>query len=269
MEGNATILRDPELLHSYERLNESRAARLSPEKAPAEIYHNAARAFAREQLAGIALTESSERLAAFEARQLDVPLLYRDANGEQRIGSLREVEPRNFSDRLWQRFTETASDRGRREAIQIAATERHAQLVKDWEQAGAMYVAARDITDSYTERLHKHTACQEPKPHYTAKEIAQIETYAAKQDDVMRAFYQEVVNTAITEGRVGNSTPEKSNRTQAEHTEQQPQVSHKSEQANAHVIEARTPVVLPDRAHRRPDCNRKVEGSNHQQGISW
>ena len=138
-----------------------------------------------------------------------MPLLYEDASGEQKIGRLREVEPKTLIERWTNRFTERQADKERREAIQFAATERHAQLVKDREQAGAMYTAARDITDSYIERLHAQNQGKElPKPNYTAKEIAQIETYAAKQTDVqLRSQFEELVRAAIDEGRVGYATP--------------------------------------------------------------
>lgn len=269
LETSANVLHDANLIHRYENLNTQRSANLTPEKAATDLNYNAGRAFAREQVAGIVLDESINRLTVFEERRLDMPLLYKDASGEQKIGRLREVEPKTLIERWMRRFTERQADKERREAIQFAATERHGQLVKDREQAGAMYVAARDITDSYIERLHAQNQGKElPKPNYTAKEIVQIETHGAKQTEVMRAFYQELVSTAITEGRGGSSKSEKSNQTQTEHTKQ-PQVSHKSEQTNAHTVEARTPVVLQDQDQRTSDRSRKVEGSNHRQDISW
>ena len=71
------------------------------------------------------------------------------------------------------------------------------------------YQTEGEIADSYRQQLKAQQPGRElPAPHYTAREIAQIETYAAKQTDVqLRAQYDELVRAAIAEGRVGYAAP--------------------------------------------------------------
>ncbi len=71
------------------------------------------------------------------------------------------------------------------------------------------YRTESEIADSYRQQLATQQPGRElPAPHYTAREIAQIETYAAKQTDVqMRSQFEELVRAAIDEGRVGYATP--------------------------------------------------------------
>lgn len=117
-------------------------------------------------------------------------------------------------------FTETDGGRARCVAVEHAAEERHRPLLNDREGAGAFYLAAREIAERHIEQLQKIDTQRElPTPHYTAKEVAQIETFAAKQkDEESRTIYEETVRTAVADGRVGYAKSNQPKQTQQELT---------------------------------------------------
>lgn len=219
LEAHAEALYDAELSRRCDEMRRGHEMKLSDDVRGEVMRRSAARAFGREQVAGIALTESIERLEDFERRRLDVPLLYCDGSGEMKVGRLREVEPADFADRLRQRFAESAGGRGRREAIRLAAAERHRQLLDERERAGECYTTTRDVAERHSSTLHANDHWQElPAAHYTAKEAARIEAFAARHHHPeARAVYEELLRTAVAEGRVGHPEIERKQQQTGEH----------------------------------------------------
>jgi len=129
VEANAATLCNPELLKQHQALVRSAG------NTPDAIEKLAACAFAREQVAKIALRESTERLTNFEERRADMPLLYKSAFGEEEVTTMRkakqEAESSSWSERLGGLFTDTSNSHVEHEAVQQVARERHAELLKN------------------------------------------------------------------------------------------------------------------------------------------
>ena len=175
-------------------------------------------------------TKASSGSRRLKKRRLDMPCSTRTRVGSSEVATLREVEPHSTGDRVMRYFTETDDERGRRAAVHQAAHDRHQQLLTDREGAGAFYLAAREVAEQHIEQLQKIDPQRElPAPHYTAKEVAQIETFAAKQkDEESRVIYEEMVRAAMMDGRVGYAKPERPEQTQSERDHEREQTAENS-----------------------------------------
>ncbi len=227
------MLCDPDLLRLHEDVSQRQMAGLPTKSAGREITQHTARAMGREQAAGLRLEQSMQALALFEEHRQDMPLVYRELDGELQVATLRQVQPREQTlvERMISFSTETEAERHRRMAVEQSALDRHQQLVTEREQAGSFYEAAREIMEQ--SRVQHETLQPEndlPMPHYTAKEIAQMETFAEKQpDEELLKVYETVIHEALASGRVGFQKLDGS-----DHTDQPDEGA--PQQGNAHVV---------------------------------
>jgi len=168
LETSAEILRDNELLkqvHDWER-NSSE-------------FDWEGRAVAREIMAGIAVEDTKDRLRHFVESQRVASLNL----GENRTGTLREVEARTVTDYAV-RLIESHGQRDHRHSVEIAAKRHHARLVADFEQAREYHESAREMA----------TEARGREPNFTDKERMNLEIYAERQsDEVTRAHFLELV----------------------------------------------------------------------------
>lgn len=161
LEGSAETLHDSKLLaevHEWEKAASRRDKQIDW----------AGRSVAREIMAGVAAQETRQRLEQFlESKRVASLHL-----GNQRTGSLREVEARTLRDYL-ARLMETTAQRHHRHALNLAAKEHHGRLVTEFEKAGEYHDAARELASAVKNR----------NPKFTDKEKMNLEIYAERQSD--------------------------------------------------------------------------------------
>jgi hypothetical protein len=164
LEASAETLRDPNLLrevHEWER---------NAGRSDSEINWEG-RAVAREITSGLAVEETRERLQHF----LDSKRVASLHLGNQRTGTLREVEARTLTEYL-ARAIESREQRDHRHTVHIAAREHHGRLASDFEKAQDYHDAARELASE----------AQERDPKFTDKEKINLEIYAERQHDPTR-----------------------------------------------------------------------------------
>src|SRR5205807_8813148 len=133
------------------------------------------RAVAREIMSEIAVAETRGRLQHF----LEVKRVASLNIGEQRTGSLREVEARTLTDYL-ARAIESRGQRDHRHSIQLAAREHHGRLASDFEEARDYYATARELA----------SGAHGSEPQFTDKERINLEIYAERvNNDLERDQY--------------------------------------------------------------------------------
>lgn len=162
LEASAEILLAPNLLrevHEWEK-NES--------KNDPEINWEG-RAVAREITSHLAVEERRERLEHFlESKKLASLHL-----GENRTGTLRDVEARTVTEYLARTITESREQRDFRQTVKLAAHEHHGRLVTDLNKAQEYHEAARELASEVTGR----------NPRFTDKEKINLEIYGERQND--------------------------------------------------------------------------------------
>jgi len=126
------------------------------------------RAAAREIISGIAVEETKERLQHFLAGKRVASLNL----GDQRTGTLREVQARTLTDYL-ARAIESKGQRDHRHSVNIAAREHHGRLVSDFEKAKDYYATARGLASE----------AHGSEPQFTDKEKINLEIYAEGQNN--------------------------------------------------------------------------------------
>jgi len=161
LEASAETLRDSKLLsevHEWEK---------TASKYDKQIDW-AGRAVAREIMASVAAEETRQRLEQFlESKRVASLHL-----GNQRTGSLREVEARKLTDYL-ARAIETHAQRDYRHSLNLAAKEHHGRLVAEFDKASEYHDAARELASAVANR----------NPKFTDKEKINLEIYAERQTD--------------------------------------------------------------------------------------
>ncbi len=161
LEASAETLRDPQLLRELHSLEK---AFTRGDVEPAWE----GRAVAREITSSLAVAETRERLQHFlESKHVASLHL-----GNNRTGSLREVEARTLTDYL-ARAVETTAQWDHRHSLNLAAREHHGRLVKDFERAQEYHEAARELSLEAGDR----------EPKFNDKEKINLEIYAERQTD--------------------------------------------------------------------------------------
>lgn len=205
LETNASLLRDGQALKDYE-LRVTEFSRSLDKEIKIDPARMAARAFAREQVAEVMAEEASARLENFMEHRATSPVQYMDKDGVLRTGSLREVEPRNWIDKLNQTLFDSPADAFKRDAIESAVELTGQTLLTDRDTATQYLEATREIAGGYRELLHSiQPQAGLPQPEYTRQELSTIERYSVQLTDVTRREeFREMVQNAIEGGRVGN-----------------------------------------------------------------
>lgn len=160
LEASAETLRDSKLLREVDKWEKT--AFKNDRESSWE-----GRAVAREIMAEIGVQETKERLQHFlESKRVASLTL-----GDNRTGTLREVEARTLTDYL-ARAIESRQERDHRHSINVAARESHGRLVSDFEKAKDYYATARELASE----------AHGTEPQFTDKERINLEIYAEGQD---------------------------------------------------------------------------------------
>jgi len=172
LETSAETLRDPELLREVHEW-EKNASKGDPE------INWEGRAIAREITSHLAVNERQERLEHF----LDSKKVASLNLGENRTGTLRDVEVRTVTEYLVRTITESREQRDFRQTVKLAAHEHQGRLASDLNKAQEYHEAARELASEATDR----------NPQFTDKEKINLEIYAERQnDEAERSRYLEL-----------------------------------------------------------------------------
>lgn len=207
LEAHAADLRSGELLKLCHEHEIKRVAHLKPEEREKAV----ARAEGREIAAYVAYSETEARLRNFEERRMDTPLHYKDEQGRNKTATLREIEPKSFGDKVTRYLMESPAERTERDTIRRAAADHYNDLILTRDRAEKYCVAASDAAHGF--KAHVNGTDQQntlaPSSRFTAKEVAQIEAFAHRQGDPsLRMKYEDMIRSAIKEGRVSYSQPD-------------------------------------------------------------
>lgn len=206
LEENAITLRNPKMLRLAEReMNLHLGQTLQGRE------QLAARALGRAEAASISLKEVNERVQDFNKTRQIIPVIFNQADGEEFTASLNDLQPRTVTDKVFSFFS--AKDRFEINAINQALDEQYSNFLTERKSLEQFDTVARNIANdldqalrSTDEKLAIH-ANQQSQPQFTAKEIVQIENYAAKQiDPAIRAQFEDLVHSSLTAGHVPDFT---------------------------------------------------------------
>ena len=215
LEENSIRLRDPALLRLAQQEMEVHFGEtdLGREKL-------ASRAIGRAHAAEFSFQELNGRIQDFSTKREFIPVLFQGIDGQEKTASLHDVHPRNLMEQLSSYF----STRGRFEmnAINSALNGQYDDVLSERRSLELFSSKARDIANSIEGpiSLNKNKGINgeqaQIQPSFTSKELTQIENFAAKQiDPGVRAEFQNVVESALSAGRVSDFTQISSNSMQA------------------------------------------------------
>ena len=127
------------------------------------------RAIAREMTSQIAVEVRRERVEHFLESEKVASLHL----GENRTGTLREVEARTLTEYVARALTESQEQRQYRQDVKTSARAHETRLVSDLERAEQYHQAARELASEAKDR----------NPQFTDKEKINLEIYAERQND--------------------------------------------------------------------------------------
>jgi len=200
LEENSITLHDRQMLGLTQREMESYLS-----QTPVGREKLAARAVGRSEAAEVLLQDVTQRIEHLNNNREFVPVIFRGADGQEKIASLHDFQPKTFSLRLF-----SAKDRVEMNAINEALDERHAELLSERNSLEQFAAGAREIADNWNQKLEspdQNLAIQQSAlgPQFTARELSQIENFAAKQiDPNVRAQFENVVHTSLSTGQVAD-----------------------------------------------------------------
>ena len=147
-------------------------------------------------MAHLAVEETKQRREQFLETKRVVSLHV----GNQRTGTLREVEARTLTDYL-ARAVETSAQRDHRHNVKLAAKEHNGRLLAEFDKARDYHAAARELAAGISDR----------NPKFTDKEKINLEIYAERQGDphererILDLARDRVGNTYEREGAIFRS----------------------------------------------------------------
>ena len=216
LEENAITLRDPKTLRLAQTEMESHFGQTQAGREKL-----VARAIGRAEATNISLQDVDERIKDFSESREFVSVIFEGADGRERTASLHDLQPKSFTDKLFSFFS--AKDRLEINAVNQALDERYADLLSERNSIEQFTAAARAIAKDWTQRLQSPSQTIDIQPHqalqpqFTEREIAQLVNFAAKQiDPTVRAQFENVIQSSLTAGRVGDFTQFSAAATQAQ-----------------------------------------------------
>ncbi len=168
----------------------------------------AARTLGRSESAGVLLQDVTQRIQDFTTNREFVPVIFRGADGQEKTASLHDYHPRTLSDGLLKLFS--AKDRLEMNAINEALNERYAELLSERNSLEQFAAGAREIANNWEQKIastDQKLAIQQSalQPQFTARELSQIENFAAAQiDPRVRAQFENVVQTSLSASQVAD-----------------------------------------------------------------
>lgn len=218
LEANAQLTGDPQMLRLFQTLEAEQIGRMSLEKQPTPE-QVAGRALAREIVAEVTAFESEIKLHEFEERMEFSPVVFADAQGRDRTGSLYEFrEPRHLTEYIAERVLESKENREFRLAVEAGVGAQHEQIKSEFDRALECLHVAKGAADGFRADYERRGQ-EPPAPVFTRKEINQLELFAERQTDreIFR-HYDQIITGAERDMRVIEAQQE--NRARIEMQEQ-------------------------------------------------
>jgi conjugative relaxase-like TrwC/TraI family protein len=218
LEENAITLRDPTLLFTAQREMESHHGQTQ-----AGVEKLAERAAGRAEAADVSVQDLTERMQKFSENRQFLPVIFMGADGEEKTASLQDLQPRTLAEKVFSYFS--PKDRLEINAVNQALDQHYADLLAERDSLEQFTSTVRNISTGYQQQLlsvEHHIPAgvdrQMSQPEFTAREIANVENFAAHQSDAgVRAQLENVARSALTTGRVGDFTELSPNAGQGNH----------------------------------------------------
>jgi conjugative relaxase-like TrwC/TraI family protein len=207
LEESAITLRDPQMLLTAQREMESHYGQTETGREKL-----AARAAGRSESANVSLQEITERIRKFPESREYFPVLVKGTDGQEQTASLHDLQPRTLAEKVFSYFS--PKDRMEINAVNQALDQHYADLFSERDSLELFTSSAREIAKGYEQQLlslDQHIPAgldqRMSQPQFTAREIAQVEKFAAQQSDPsIRAQFENIARSALATGRVGDFT---------------------------------------------------------------
>ena len=221
LEETAVTLRDPQMLLTAQRGMESHYGQTKTGREKL-----AERAAGRAESANVSLQEIADRIQKFPENREYFPVLFKGADANEKTASLHDLQPRTFTDKVFSYFS--PKDRLEINAVNQALDQHYADLLSERDLLEQFTSSAREIAKGYEQQLlslDQHVPAgvdqRMSQPQFTAREIAQVEKFAAQQSDPsIRMQFENMAHSALTTGRVGDFTELSPNAGQGNHQQQ-------------------------------------------------
>jgi hypothetical protein len=217
LEETAVTLRDAQMLLTAQRGMESHYGQTQTGREKL-----AERAAGRAESATVSLQEITERIQKFPENREYFPVLVNGTDGQEQTASLHDLQPRTFTDKVFSYFS--TKDRLEINAVNQALDQHYADLFSERDSLEQFTSSTLEIAKGYEQQLlslDQHIPGLDQRmsqPQFTAKEIAQVEKFAAQQSDPsIRAQFENIARSALTTGRVGDFTELSPNAGQGNH----------------------------------------------------
>jgi hypothetical protein len=207
LELNSITLRDSQMLGTAQGAMEVHSGHISGSQSTI-----ASRALGRAEAVDVSLREIAQRIQNFTETHDFFPVIFKTADGNDRTATLQDFQPRTLKEKVFGYFS--PADRFNMNAINGALDQHYADLVSEQESLERFASAARDLEKSYEQSLLMSLpegGCdgqrQITMPEFTAREVAQVETFAAQQSDAgIRAQFETIVHSTITGSQINDLT---------------------------------------------------------------
>lgn len=207
LEENSITLHDPQTLKMAQRTMDSNY--LDKHE---RLDQFAARVIGRSEAAEVSLQEISQRIQTFSENREFFPVIFKKADGTEKTGSLKDVQPKTLTQKLFSYFS--PGERFEQNAINDALDQHHSYLLSEQASLEQFASSAREIAENYEQELstmnqqvsvtHSQRILQ---PQFTTKEIVQIEKFAAGQTDVgMRSGLEAFVSSSVANTEVNGTS---------------------------------------------------------------
>src|SRR6266542_84637 len=205
LEENSITLRDPQMLQMAQSAMELHFG--STRDAVAKI---SSRAVGRAEAASVLFQDISGRVQNFVDNREYFPVPFTGADGKEKTASLHDLQPRTFADKVFRYFS--AKDRLETNAVNQRLDQHYADLLSERDSLVQFTSTAQEIAKGYEQQLlsldqHMPLGVDQriSQPQFTAKEIAQVEKFAAQQSDAgARAQFNTIARSALTSGHVND-----------------------------------------------------------------
>jgi len=206
LEQNSITLRDSHLLQTAQSAMEHSG------QTPAGNETILSRALGRAEAVHISLQEITQRIQSFTENRDFFPVLFKGADGDEKTAALHDCHPKTLTDKIFTYFS--PADHFEMNALSEALDRHHAHLVSEKDLLDQFASAARQLAKRYEQNLHmssQQAALDAERgmttPEFTAREIAQVENFAAQQIDLaVRAQFETIVRSTITGGHANDFT---------------------------------------------------------------
>jgi conjugative relaxase-like TrwC/TraI family protein len=203
LEENAISQRNPQLLLTAQREMEKHYGQTETGRENLVV-----RSAGRAEATNVAFQDATERSQNFSENREFFPVLFTGADDLQKTASLRDLQPRTPTDKVFSYFS--PNDRLDIKAVNEALDQHYGDLLSERDSLKQFRSSAREIAERYRQQLrsldqHMPASVDQliSQPQLTTKEIAQ--DFAARQsEERVRAQLEEIARSALTSGRVGD-----------------------------------------------------------------